>query len=144
VETIDLGHGIQLPLSELDFSFTRSSGPGGQHVNRAETKVELRWDVANSPSINDVQRAMLLRALGTYVTEEGILILTSGETRSQHRNREVVIARLQALVNQAMRPRRTRHATRPSTSARATRLQKKKRHGEKKSQRGKVNPTDYD
>ncbi len=142
METIDLGHGIALPLAELQFSFARSGGPGGQHVNRAETKVELRWDVANSPVLSDGQRATLLAALQAQLTSEGVLILTSGETRSQHRNREAVIARLQALVQQALRPRRPRRPTKPSAAARATRLQRKKQHGEKKARRGRVNPPD--
>lgn len=143
MDTVDLGHGIKLPLSELQFSFARSGGPGGQHVNRAETKVELRWDVAASPSLSEWQRATLLASLGTYLTDDGLLLLTSEETRSQHRNREVVVERLQTLVREALRPRRTRRPTRPSAGARATRLQRKKQQGEKKARRGRIDPNRY-
>jgi ribosome-associated protein len=143
METIALGHGIHLPLSELQFAFARSGGPGGQHVNRAETKVELRWDVAGSPSLSEAQRATLVSTLATSLTDEGVLLLTSDESRSQHRNRELVVERLQALVRDALRPRRTRRPTKPSAGARATRLQRKKQHGEKKARRARIDPGDY-
>ncbi len=143
MDTIDLGHGIFLPLSELEFSFARSSGPGGQHVNRAETKVELRWDVAASPTLDERQRAALHERLASYLTSEGVLLLTSGETRSQLRNRESVIARLQALVRDALRPRRSRRATKPSAGARAQRLEHKRQASEKKSRRRRPNPRDF-
>ncbi|MDQ4075205.1 MAG: aminoacyl-tRNA hydrolase [Chloroflexota bacterium] len=143
MDTISLGQDIDLPLSELDFSFARSSGPGGQHVNRAETKVELRWDVANSPTLNDAQRATIEERLVSYLTQEGVLLLTSDETRSQHRNREAVIARLQSLVRDALRPRRKRHRTKPSAAAGARRLERKRRHSEKKSHRKKIDPREY-
>lgn len=143
METIDLGRGIQLPLSELDFSFARSGGPGGQHVNRAETKVELRWDVAASPSLDEGQRARVREELASYITDDGVLRLSSGETRSQHRNREAVVARLQALMARALQPRRSRRPTRPSRSARERRLDQKRARGEKKARRGKLHPRDY-
>src|SRR5688500_13039915 len=125
METIRLGPGVEAPLAELDFAFARSSGPGGQHVNRAETKVELRWDVAQSPSLSDEQRQILQEQLASYISSDGILRLTSDESRSQHRNRESVVQRLQALTGEALRPRRARHTTRPSRSARANRLKRK-------------------
>jgi ribosome-associated protein len=143
MDTVDLGHGISLPESELAFSFSRSSGPGGQHVNRSETKVELRWDVAQSPVLSDAQREAIMRELHSYLTQEGVLLLTSGETRSQRHNRDLVIRRLQSLVRQALRPRRQRRPTKPTATARATRLQRKKAHGQKKSLRGRVDPDSH-
>ncbi len=140
METIEIANGVEIPLSELSFSFTRSGGPGGQHVNRVESKVELRWDVANSPTLSELHRARLLENLRSHLTDEGEMRLTSDETRSQHRNRQILMDRFQALVSHALRPRRVRRATQPSAGQRTKRLQHKKQHGEKKSQRRKVRP----
>lgn len=143
METIKLGSTLTLPLSELDFSFTRSGGPGGQHVNRNETKVELRWDLANSATLNDAQRQLIEEHLPQYITKEGILRLTANETRSQHRNRQAVMQRLQNLVTQALRPRRKRRPTKPSAAVRARRLEQKRRRSEKKKLRRKPDPKKY-
>jgi ribosome-associated protein len=140
MDVIDLGHGIRLPLSELDFSFSRSGGPGGQHVNRAETKVELRWDVAASGVLTDEQKATLLERLQSHLTTDGILRLTSEESRSQHRNRALVLERLQELVAAALRPRRKRRPTRPPAAAQARRLERKKQRSEVKERRRKIDP----
>ena len=143
MERLSIAPGLELPLNELEFSFARSGGPGGQHVNRAETKVELRWDISGSPSLSPRQRELLLEHLASYTTNEGVLILTSGESRSQHRNREAVIGRLQILARNALRPRRSRRPTRPTAASETRRRERKRRHSEKKARRGKVNPQDY-
>ena len=143
MHTIKLGPTLTLPLDELDFLFVRSSGPGGQHINRSNTKVELRWDLAHSPTLSETQRALLLERLGSYISNDGILRLTSDNTRSQFRNRAAVIRRLQMLVEQALRPRQIRRLTRPSAGYHRHRLKQKKQHSEKKSQRKKINPRDY-
>src|SRR5919198_1878126 len=93
---------LEIPLAELHFQFSRSGGPGGQHVNRSATQVELTFDVANSPSLNEAQRARILSALKSYIDTRGILHLTSQTTRSQHRNRAEVIARFQGLLERAL------------------------------------------
>ncbi len=143
METITLGPTLTLPLSELDFSFTRSGGPGGQHVNRNETKVELRWDITNSAIFNDRQRSLIQERLPQYITNDGILRLVSNETRSQHRNRQAVMQRLQNLVTEALRPRRKRRPTRPSAGVRARRIEQKRRRSEKKKRRRKPDPKEY-
>ena len=79
---------VSIPMSELQFRFARSSGPGGQHVNRTATQVELLFDVANSPSLEEVQRQRVLSKLKSRIDKEGILHLVSQETRSQLRTRE--------------------------------------------------------
>src|SRR5215218_2909267 len=89
---------LEIPLSELHFQFSRSGGPGGQHVNRSATQVELTFDVAGSPCLNDTQRARILAALRSYIDTRGTLHLSSQTTRSQHRNRAEVIARFQGLL----------------------------------------------
>jgi ribosome-associated protein len=141
-EKLELVPGVEIPLRELRFSFARSGGPGGQHVNRAETKVELRWDVHGSPALNETQRALILERLASYVTSEGILLLTSGETRSQHRNRELLLVRFTRLVQNALRTRRARRPTRPTSAARALRLEQKRKQSEKKRQR-RIQPGEY-
>lgn len=143
METMKLGPTLALPLSELDFSFTRSGGPGGQHVNRNETKVELRWDITNSATLNDHQRRLIQERLPQYITKDGILRLVSNETRSQHRNRQAVMQRLQNLVTEALRPRRKRRPTRPSAGVRARRIEQKRRRSEKKKRRRKPDPKAY-
>jgi ribosome-associated protein len=129
-----------IPTSELDFHFSRSSGPGGQHVNRSETKVELRFDLAHSPSLGDRQRARALRRLATYVDKNGVMHLVSQSTRSQLRNREEVVERFRTLLRGALRVPRKRRPTRPTRTAREKRLAEKKRRGELKSQRRRVVP----
>ncbi|MGH2541467.1 MAG: alternative ribosome rescue aminoacyl-tRNA hydrolase ArfB [Ardenticatenaceae bacterium] len=141
-EGIRVAPGVEVPLGELRFSFARAGGPGGQHVNRAETKVELRWDVAGSSSLDETQRALLRERLASYITDEGVLLLSSGETRSQHRNRERLLARFETLVRNALRPRRVRRPTKPSSAARARRLERKRRHSAKKRER-RIDRSEY-
>ena len=116
---------MDIPLSELQFRFVRSSGPGGQHVNKASTQVELLFDVANSPSLSEAQRARLLDKLAAYIDKEGIFHLTSQATRSQHQNRQEVITRFQRLVNDALRVPKKRHPTRPTAASRERRIKVK-------------------
>jgi ribosome-associated protein len=118
---------LQIPLSELHFHFSRSGGPGGQHVNRSATQVELTFDVANSPTLNEVQRARILSVLKSYIDSRGVLHLSSQTTRSQHRNRVEVIERLQRLLQQALHTPKRRVATRPPPKAKEQRLAGKRR-----------------
>src|SRR5512138_794498 len=89
---------VRIPRSELEFRFARSSGPGGQHVNKTETQVELLFDVAHSPSLTDAQRQRLLSKLKNVIDSEGVLHLTAQSERSQLRNREIVTARFQQVL----------------------------------------------
>ena len=131
---------VSIPMSELRFRFARSSGPGGQHVNRSATQVELLFDVANSPSLNETQRQRVLRKLGSRIDKEGILHLVSQETRSQLRNREEVVERFQGLLREALRVPKRRRPTRPTRAARERRLEEKRRRSEAKRSRRPVQP----
>jgi ribosome-associated protein len=131
---------VSIPMSELQFRFTRSSGPGGQHVNRSATQVELLFDVANSPSLNETQRRRVLRKLKSRIDKEGILHLVSQETRSQLRNREEVVERFQELMRDALHVPKRRRPTRPTRAARERRLEEKHRRSETKRSRRPVQP----
>jgi ribosome-associated protein len=133
---------LTIPLSELRFRFARSSGPGGQHVNRSATRVELLFDVAGSPSLTEAQRERVLKTLASYIDSEGVLHLASQTFRSQLRNREEVVERFRMLMHKAMRIPKRRRPTRPSRAARERRLTSKRRRSELKRQRGPVKTDD--
>jgi ribosome-associated protein len=131
---------VAIPMSELSFRFARSSGPGGQHVNRSATQVELLFDVANSPSLNETQRRRVLRRLKSRIDKEGILHLVSQETRSQLRNREEVVECFRELMREALRVPKRRLPTHPTRAARERRLKEKRRRSEIKRRRRSVAP----
>src|SRR5499426_2043902 len=126
---------LEIPLAELHFQFSRSGGPGGQHVNRSATQVELTFDVANSPSLTNTQRARILSQLKSYIDTRGILHLSSQTTRSQHRNRAEVVERFMLLLQRALHVPKRRIPTRPSAAAEARRLAEKQRASVVKQQR---------
>src|SRR5690348_12741611 len=99
---LDVSPELRLPLAELDFRATRAGGPGGQHVNKASTRVEVWWDVAASPSLTEEQRARLLSRLATRLDGAGRLRLVASGSRSQFRNREDVTERLCEVVAKAL------------------------------------------
>jgi ribosome-associated protein len=121
-----------IPESELRFHFVRSSGPGGQHVNKASTQVELLFDVVNSPSLSEAQKARLLDKLALYIDKGGILHLTSQATRSQYQNRQEVITRFQQLIIGALRVPKKRRSTHPTAASRERRLKAKRERGQVK------------
>lgn len=126
---------LAIPEHELEVSFARSGGPGGQHVNTSATKVELRFDVDASESLDDEQKAAIRAHLGNRMTADGVLVLTASEHRSQTRNRQAVVGRFANLLAEALRPRKRRKPTRPSRAAKRRRLEAKRRHSEKKALR---------
>jgi len=117
---------LGIPGDELQFRASRSSGPGGQGVNTTSSRVELRWDVSASRALDDAQRALVLERLASRLTDDGVLILHGSEHRSQHRNREAVLARLRALVAEAVTPPRPRRATRPTRASERRRIDAKR------------------
>jgi ribosome-associated protein len=129
---LQINDDLSVPLAELRFRFTPSGGPGGQHANRSATRVELLFDVAGSPGLSDAQRERVMAALKTYIDREGELRLVSQASRSQVRNREEVTARFQALLAQALEPRKRRRPTRVPRAQRERRLAEKRRRSEKK------------
>ena len=132
---LQINDDLSIPLAELRFRFTSSSGPGGQHANRSATRVELIFDVTGSPSLSQAQREQVMARLKTSIDREGVLRLVSQASRSQVRNREEVTARLQALLSQALKPRKRRRSTRAPRAERERRLAEKRRQSEKKQLR---------
>jgi len=126
---------VAIPHSELSYRFARSSGPGGQHVQRTETKVELLFDLANSPSLTEAQRALAQSRLAGRLDSDGVLHMTSQAGRSQLDNRADVTARFQQLLASALKPSKRRKPTRPSLAARQRRLEAKRRRSEAKRRR---------
>jgi ribosome-associated protein len=126
---------VQIPLAELIFRFTVSSGPGGQHANKAATQVTLSFDVANSPSLDEASRARLLAKLANRLDKEGVLQISVQDSRSQVQNRATAVARFQQLVADALKVAKKRQPTRPSRAAHERRLQSKRRRGQIKQQR---------
>lgn len=126
---------VAIPVAELGFRFTTSSGPGGQHANRSATRVVLSFDVAQSPSLTDEVRARLLEKLATRLDKEGVLQISAQDSRSQVQNRELALARFQELLLKALQKRKRRRKTKPSKAAREARLAEKKKHGKRKQDR---------
>jgi ribosome-associated protein len=128
---------LSIPLDEIEISFTRSSGPGGQHVNKTSTQAELSFDIEHSPSIDVQDRAWLLTQLATRLDSSGKLHVNSQSYRSQLRNKEAALEKLASLIAGAMERPTPRRKTKPSRSAKETRLHSKKMEGEKKRMRSK-------
>ena len=128
---------LTLDPAEIEESFVRATGPGGQHVNTTSTAVQLRFDVRHSPSLTDDVRHRLERLAGRRLTRDGVLVLMAQGQRSQKRNREEALERLVALVREAARPPVPRKKTRVSKAAKRRRVDDKKRHGAIKSLRSK-------
>jgi len=134
---IRLAPHIQVNEDEIEISFVRASGPGGQHVNTTSTAVQLRFDVQNSPALPEDVRQRLLRLGGSRVTEAGELVIDARRYRSQARNREDALERLRGLVLHACQRPKPRRKTRPTRPSKERRLHAKKQRGETKSLRRK-------
>jgi ribosome-associated protein len=128
---------LALDPAEIEETFVRAAGPGGQHVNKTSSAVQLRFDVRRSPSLPDDVRQRLERLAGRRLTQDGVLVLVAQGERSQKRNREEVLARLIELVRAAARRPTPRKKTRPSQASKRRRLDDKKKHGTLKSLRGR-------
>ena len=124
-------------INELEFSMSRSSGPGGQNVNKVNTKVTLKFDVVNSSVLTAEQKEMIAKKLATRMTKEGALILTAQEKRSQMQNKEAVVSKLDHLLAKTFTHRKARKATKPGKAAHHARMKAKKHLSEKKQWRSK-------
>ena len=122
-------------LPEITFQTSRSSGPGGQNVNKVESRVELRWHLADSLVLSALQKQLILEKVANQLTAEGFLLVTAQDDRSQLRNKEIALARFHELLQKSLRRPKPRRATRPSAGAVRQRLEGKKRQGEKKANR---------
>jgi ribosome-associated protein len=126
---------LDIPDEELSFVTSRSGGPGGQNVNKLETRVTVRFDLAHSPSLSEEQRARIAERLATRVTRGGILQVTSQRHRTQGANREAALLRFAELLAGALREEAPRKPTRATRAGRERRLAEKKRQGQRKRER---------
>jgi ribosome-associated protein len=134
--------GLRIPGSELTETASRASGPGGQHVNKTNTRVTLRWSVAESEALSAPQRRRLLRRLAPRLTRRQHLVVHASRFRSRARNRQLARERLVELVRDALRTRRARVPTRPSRAARERTRAAKQRRSAVKRTRGRVRGDD--
>ena len=138
---MEITPGLTIPENELTFSFVRSSGPGGQNVNKVATAAQLRFDVRNSPSLTMEVKERLVSLAGSRMTQDGMLVIEARRYRTQEQNRADALLRLAVLLEKATQQPKVRHATRPSLSARIKRVESKKKRGAVKKQR---QPSDED
>ena len=128
---------IQIPENELEFKISRSSGPGGQNVNKLNTKVAVNFDIENSGALNTEQKEIVLRKLGYRLTKNKKLIVVSQQFRTQRANRDYAVEKLEGLIENALRRQKTRRPTRPTRTAVEKRLKRKKQRSQTKRQREK-------
>ena len=126
---------LSIPRTELDVRVSRSSGAGGQHVNKTSSRVEIFWNVLGSRALTDEQRSRLREKLASRLTTEGSIRVVASDMRSQSRNRELAEERLADLIRRALIVPRKRRATKPTRAAKEARLDSKKRHSTKKRDR---------
>lgn len=131
-----------IPEAELHFRASRGGGPGGQHVNKTSTRVDVRWNVASSPSLTEPQRERLLTRLASRVDASGRIRVSASNRRSQRQNRDAAVDRLHEIVNAALAPRKPRKRTQRPRAADDARLRQKREQAEKKTRRRPVHPDD--
>ncbi|WP_028272726.1 alternative ribosome rescue aminoacyl-tRNA hydrolase ArfB [Arthrobacter sp. UNC362MFTsu5.1] len=132
---LEVSPALTIPASELRWRFSRSSGPGGQHVNTSDSRVELSWNVKNSAALSDDQRMILVTRLARRLIA-GVVTVTASEQRSQLRNREIALAKLSDILASALAPEAApRRATRPTRGSNRRRLAAKEQRSATKQQR---------
>jgi ribosome-associated protein len=142
METLPINNQLQIPLDELTFTYARSSGPGGQNVNKVSSKAVLRWSVRHSAVLSDIQRARLLTKLANQLTTRGDIVISSDRFRDQPRNREDCLQKLSSMVAAALRVPKPRRPTKPSRAAKQRRLASKQQQAAKKAGRRRVASSD--
>jgi len=134
-KTLPVNDSLSIPRSELDVRVSRSSGAGGQHVNKTSSRVEIFWNIPASRALTDEQRTRLLDKLSSRLTTEGSIRVVASDMRSQSRNRDLAEERLAELVRRALVVPRKRKPTKPTRAAKEARLESKKLHSNKKRTR---------
>jgi len=142
VARIDISPNLSIDESELEITFVRSSGPGGQNVNKVATAAQLRFDAAHSRSLPPDVRARLISRAGSRITRDGVLIITARRFRTQERNRADAIDRLVEMIRTAATPPKHRRKTKTSRAAKARRVDEKRRRSVTKRLRGSVGRED--
>lgn len=125
----------EIILRELDFKAVRSSGPGGQHANKTATKVELSFDIANSEALSEEEKTRLFRKLSGRINKEGILKMSSEDSRSQPANKEIVTGNFLSEITEALKKPKKRKKTKPTKASKIKRLKEKKKKSEIKQNR---------
>lgn len=133
-QELSVAPGVVIPVAELEWRFSTAGGPGGQHVNTSNTRAEVIFDAAGSPSLPEWARARIVERLGPTVS------VAAGERRSQARNRDLALERLAERLAGALRVERPRRPTRPTSASQRRRLEQKRRRGELKRRRSGTDP----
>ncbi len=134
---LPIKNGIVIPMNELEISASKSGGPGGQHVNKTESRITVRWDIKTTTALTDEQKERVLQNLQSRLTTDGHLIINESGSRSQQQNKDAALTRLAQEVRKALHVPKKRMATRVSMSAKKARLDTKSRHGVIKKMRSK-------
>ena len=133
----------KIPVGELVFKFTRSGGPGGQNVNKVNTKVSLSFDVERSGSLDENQKKLIMNKLANRISASGILLVVASEHRTQQANKVAAIERLENLLSQSLRQTKKRHKTKPTRSSKEKRLKTKLQRSILKKQRKSIRDDKY-
>ncbi|GAA4422955.1 alternative ribosome rescue aminoacyl-tRNA hydrolase ArfB [Bremerella cremea] len=135
MSTFVISPSIEIPWSELQFSYSRSSGPGGQHVNKTNTKATLKWDIHQTEALSPAIKIRFEKNWGARINKEGVLVITSEDSREQRSNMEACLAKLkQMIILSAKRPK-VRVPTKPSRSSVLKNQEKKRQHSQRKNDR---------
>jgi len=140
---VEINPALVIPDAELEIRTSRSSGPGGQNVNKLETRVTVRFDVEGSPSLAEGERERIRERLGTRISRDGVLQVSSQRHRTQAANRDAAVARLAGLLADALEPEKERRATRVPKAAKRRRLEAKRRRGRLKEKRSAPPSEEY-
>lgn len=134
---LSVKNGIIIPHSELEITTSRAGGPGGQHVNKSDTRITVRWNVKHTNALSPEQKERVLQNLHTRLTSDGDLLIHNSQTRSQQQNKELALLQLSHSIAQALHVPKKRKATKATRAAQETRLQKKTHRSSVKKMRSK-------